>query len=189
MFVNIKEVGKTYFSSCENCLNDCCSAPLVMLAPLVLDDFEYVYKRFLIQFAFINNELKALMVINRGNGSCTYYKNKRCEIYEERPPACKMFPISPYFNEFYISTACSALSSNENLGELICDSENINDKFLHSRVNNFVYKLESTKEFLEKIKNDLTPNIKISGIQLFNYDGNIVNNQYVEMYKKSLVYL
>jgi len=189
MFVNIKDTEKVNFNSCENCLDNCCSAPMVMLAPLVLNDFLYVYKRFLIQFAYINDELKAVMVINRGTGSCSYYENNRCKIYEQRPPACKMFPISPYFNEFYIYSSCSALSSNENFGEFICDSENINDKFLHPRVNNFIKKLETTKEFLEEIKNDLTPSIKISDIQLFNYNGNITDNQYIEMYKESLLYL
>ncbi|PUE64837.1 YkgJ family cysteine cluster protein [Arcobacter lacus] len=171
MFVNIKEVGKTYFSSCDNCIKDCCSAPMVTLAPLVIDDFEYVYKRFLIQFAFINDELKVLMVINRGKGSCIYYENKKCIIYDERPPACKMYPISPYFDEFYISSDCSALSSNENFGELIRDTKNVNDEFLHPRVNNFVKKLESTKKFLEKIEKDLISSIKVTGIQLFNYGG------------------
>lgn len=189
MFINIKNIGKTYFSSCDNCLNDCCSAPMIMLAPLILDDFEYVYEKFLIQFAYINNELKILMVINKGNGSCRYYENNRCQIYETRPPACKMYPISPYFDELYISSDCSALSSNENLGELICDGKTVSDKFLHSRVDNFVEKLQFTKEFLETIQNDLAPSIKIAGIQLFNYVGNMDNNKYINMYKKSLVYL
>jgi len=102
MFVNIKDIGKTYFSSCDNCVRDCCSAPMVMLAPLILDDFQYVYKNFPIQFAYINNELKALMIINKGEGSCKYYKNNRCTIYNERPPACRMYPVSPYFDEFFI---------------------------------------------------------------------------------------
>lgn len=188
MFVNIKETGKVYFSSCENCLDNCCSAPMVMLAPLVLDDFLYVYKKFLIQFAYINNELKAVMVINKGIGSCSYYKNNRCEIYEERPPACKMFPISPYFNEFYIYGKCSALSLSEEHGEFICDSENINDNFLHPRVENFVKKLENTKKFLSEIENDLTPSIKILNIQLFNYNGSLVDNSYLKMYKESLLF-
>lgn len=188
MFVNIKDIGKTYFSSCDNCVRDCCSAPMVMLAPLILDDFQYVYKNFPIQFAYINNELKALMIINKGEGSCKYYKNNRCTIYNERPPACRMYPVSPYFDEFFISGDCSALSFDEKLGELICDGKSISDRFFHSRAINFVTKLQSTKQFLEKIKNDLIPSITIVGIQLFSYSGNI-EDEYIKMYKESLVHI
>lgn len=28
-------IGKTYFSSCDNCVSNYCSAPMVMLAPLI----------------------------------------------------------------------------------------------------------------------------------------------------------
>lgn len=189
MFVNIEDVGETYFNSCDNCLKNCCSAPMVIFTPLVLDDFEFVYKNFLIQFAYINKELRVLMVINRGEGSCKYYIENRCQIYNERPPACRMFPISPYFDKFYISSDCSALSSNKNLGELICDTKSISDKFYHPRVENFISKLEKTKEFLKIIEDDLIPSIKISGIQLFNYTGEIEDNKFIKMYKKSLIHL
>lgn len=188
MFTNIKDAGKMYFSSCDNCLKDCCSAPMVMLAPLIMEDFQYVYKKFLIQFAYIGDELKALMIINKGEGSCSYYVDNRCTIYKDRPPACRMYPISPYYDEFYISNDCSALTFDEKLGELICDSEGISDKFFHPRADNFVKKLQFTREFLEKIKNDLTPTIKIFGIQLFNYVGDM-DNEYIRMYKESLKYL
>eukprot|EP01029_Cantina_marsupialis_P018837 TRINITY_DN435_c0_g1_i1.p1 TRINITY_DN435_c0_g1~~TRINITY_DN435_c0_g1_i1.p1 ORF type:complete len:122 (+),score=1.66 TRINITY_DN435_c0_g1_i1:35-367(+) len=99
MFVDIKKIDTQYFSTCENCKTDCCSFPKVSLAPLILEDFEYVYEKFLIQFAYINKELRVLMVINRGEGSCAYFKDSMCSIYEKRPPACRMFPISPYFKE------------------------------------------------------------------------------------------
>jgi len=188
VFVNIKDVGKTYFSSCDNCENNCCSAPMVVFAPLVLDDFQYVYKNFPIQFAYINKELKALMLINKGEGSCKYYKDNKCQIYEERPPACKMFPISPFLNDFYISSKCQALSSDESKGKLICDEKSVNDDFLHPRVNNFVEKLENTTKFLDTIKDDLVKSIKVSGTQLYNYDGQS-DNLYIDMYKNSLVHL
>ena len=188
MFVNIKDVGETYFSSCENCQNDCCSAPLVSLAPLILEDIEYAYKNFLIQFAYINNELRLLMVINRGEGSCKYFIDRRCSIYEERPPACRMFPISPYFDQFFISSDCSALSSNKDSGELICDEENISPNFYHPRVENFIEKLDRTREFLNKVENDLEPTITVAGVKLYKYVGDL-DDDYIKMHKESLIHL
>lgn len=188
MFVNIKEVQDMYFSSCDGCNNNCCSAPRVSLAPMVLDDFEYVYKNFAIQFVYHNLELKVNMVINQGEGSCKYYQNQKCSIYAIRPPGCIMFPISPYFDEFYINLDCQALSTDSTKGDWICKDNQYNKAFHNSRVENFVSKLNKTKEFLNEIEKNITPSIKIGDIQLFDYIGDM-QNEYIDMYRQSLVHI
>jgi hypothetical protein len=154
----------------------------------VLDDFEEVYKNFAIQFAYIKDELKAQIVINKGNGSCGYLVNNQCSIYDERPPACKMYPISPYYEDFYIDVACPAITDDADKGEWICSNEGFNSKFYHKRVDNFLYKLEDTMKFLTIIKDDLEPSIVVQGIQLYNYTGKL-DNEHIKMYKESLKHL
>lgn len=187
MFINIKKAGTQYFTSCDECSKDCCSAPKVIFAPLILEDFEYVYKNFLIQFAYIGEELRILMVINDGSSSCVYYVNNRCQIYEQRPPACRMFPISPYFDQFFINTDCEALNTKKQ-GELICKEDMFNEKFFHPRVDNFIEKLDKTKNFLNTIENSLVPSIVIAGLQLYNYNGDL-ENTHINMHKKSLKHI
>jgi Fe-S-cluster containining protein len=186
LFVNIKDVKNLHFSNCEGCTESCCSAPKVSLAPLILDDFEEVYKNFAIQFGYINHELKALFVINSGEGSCKYLEDNKCSIYDSRPPTCKMFPISPFYEEFYINTSCQAV--NVHNGEWLCSEGEFSDSFFHKRVENFVEKLDNTKDFLFSIEDDLIPSIEVKGIQLYNYSGTI-KNSYIDMHKSSILHL
>jgi Fe-S-cluster containining protein len=189
MFVNIKDVNTVYYDSCEGCQYNCCSYPRVLIAPLILDDFIEAYKNFAIMFCYIDYELKAQMVINQGE-SCKYLVDYKCTIYEERPPVCRMFPISPYFDEFFINTTCTALTTDEsNSGVWICKDGKFNDVFYHKRVENFVEKLNKTKEFLRSIEYDLKKVKTIKGIDFYVYDGKNLDNEYIKLHLESQKHL
>jgi Fe-S-cluster containining protein len=188
LFVNLKTIDNLYFSNCDNCTESCCSAPKVSIAPLILEDFKEVYKNFAIQFAYINDEFKAQMIINIGDGNCKYLVDNRCIIYNDRAPVCHMYPMSPYYQDFYIDTACPAITTDSSKGEWICNSEGFSSNFYHKRVENFLQKLGDTKRFLNLIEDDIEPSVMIQGIQLYRYVG-ALKNEYIDMYNESLKHM
>ena len=66
MYVNIKEAGKLYFSSCFGCTQNCCDGSRISLSPLILEDLEEVYKHLAIKFVKIDSEIKPVIVLNNG---------------------------------------------------------------------------------------------------------------------------
>lgn len=187
-FVNIKD-NNLFFSGCSTCEGNCCNgAKGFSLSPLILEDFEEVYKNFAIVFSVANNELKAFVVLNNGKGHCKYYINNQCSIYEQRTPACKLYPISPYFDEILIDTECPSI--NHEYGESISHNGNLNTKFYTERLTNFHEKLKKTTQFYATLDDINAFKLLgyISEMPLFTYTKQI-ENKYIEMHQQSLVHL
>ena len=73
MFVDLKHLDLLKFKGCEECV-DCCKKPM---APLILDDFEKVYKYFPILIAELDT-LKPVMLLSN-KISCPYLKDNKFE--------------------------------------------------------------------------------------------------------------
>jgi len=184
MFVPVQTVGSVYFTGCTTCTNRCCEGGKFSLAPLILEDFERVYKNFEIFFGFVDGNLKALMVLNRGSTEvCKYLENGICTIYENRPPACKLYPISPYYDEIYVDSSCDGVSSS---GEFLVSPEKINPNFMDKRLDNFSSKLQSTHAWLDTIKHDLDYVDNVMGINLLKYVGPL-DDKYIKMHLISML--
>ncbi len=186
-FVNIKNKN-FYFKGCESCEGTCCNgAKGFALSPLILEDFEQVYKNFAIVFTLKNKKLRALVILNDGKSFCKYFINNKCSIYEQRTPACKLYPVAPYFDEILVDTSCPSI--NENEGKILCHSAKVSDDFFNERLNDFNTKLEKSYEFYESI-NDIN-NFKfighIRGVALLKYIKK-TDNKYINMHLKSLVH-
>jgi len=188
MFVPVKDVGDVYFTGCTTCTNRCCEGGKFSLAPLILEDFERVYKNFEIFFGYIDGNLKALMVLNRGRtdagkiDTCEYLENGICTIYENRPPACKLYPLSPYYDEIYVDSSCEAVSRE---GEFLVSPEKINPNFKDIRLENFSSKLQETLLWLDLIKDDLEEVDEVMGIKLLKYIGKI-DDRFMSMHLNSI---
>jgi len=184
MFVPVHTVGNVYFTGCTTCTNRCCEGGKFSLAPLILEDFERVYKNFEIFFGFVDGNLKALMVLNRGRTDvCKYLENGVCTIYENRPPACKLYPLSPYYDEIYVDSSCDGVSSS---GEFLVSTDKINQNFKDERLENFSLKLKNTNDWLEKIKDDLEYVDVVMGIKLLKYRG-LLDDRYIMMHLNSML--
>lgn len=189
MYINIEQAQGLNFSSCDTCTKSCCDGGRFILAPLVLDDFELVFQKFLIAFARIDDKLRVVMLISNRKKPCIYYKDNKCSIYEERPPACVMYPITPYFNDVFIDTDCDAVGD---IGfELRQDKDELLDKvhpdFYHKRLENFSTKLGATQGFLDSLQECFEPLFDVEGITLMSYVGKD-ENTFLKMHRASLVF-
>ncbi len=187
-FVNIKS-RNFYFKGCETCEGTCCNgAKGFALSPLILEDFEEVYENFAIVFTLKAKKLRALVVLNDGKSFCKYYINNRCSIYEKRTPACKLYPVAPYFDDILVDTACPSINDCE--GKIVSFNSKISDDFFNKRLNNFDDKLKKSYDFYDSI-NDIN-NFKfighIRGIPLLKYTKD-TDDIYLNMHLKSLVHL
>jgi len=183
MYKNINEFEQLFFSNCDGCEQMCCTGSKFSLAPLVLEDFERVYKYFPILFGTVNDEFKAFIPLNNGKESCPYLdSNLKCSIYESRPPACRLYPISPYFDQLFVDTSCKAVGFE---GDFLVSPKYLSNSFYDKRLENFVPKLEETKDFLELIKNDLEHIVTIHDIKLYKYNANL-NNTPIQLHLQSL---
>lgn len=186
-FVNIKK-NNLFFNGCATCDGNCCNgARGFALSPLILEDFEEVYKNFTITFALNDRKLRAYVILNNGKDHCKYYINNQCSIYEERTPACKLYPVSPYFENILIDTECPSI--NTEYGEPICSEGKLNDTFYTDRLTDFNEKLKESFDFYDSIHN--INNFKflgdILGMQLLKYVGPS-DNKYIKMHKESLIH-
>jgi Fe-S-cluster containining protein len=184
-FVNIK-TQNFYFNNCNSCQGNCCNgANGFAISPLILEDFEDVYKNFKIVFALNENQIGAYVVLNDGKSYCKYYKNNSCSIYEYRTPACKLYPLSPYFEHILIDTQCPSV--NQEFGENICFNSKLNNKFYTKRLDNFNEKLFKSYEFYNSINNP--ENFKqigdILGLPIYKYTKN-TSNKYIKLHLQSL---
>ncbi len=187
MFEFVKEDDNLFFGNCSGCLESCCKPPKVSMAPLILDDFKEVYEHFAIVFGYLANELRALIILNDGINPCKYLINETCSIYSQRSPACKIYPLSPFYSRVCVDTSCKAVNSFS--GEILYHKNlGFSKKFYHTRFINFEEKLNQTSKFLANIEPDLTPlNISIKDIELFyiKKGGNI----YLQQHQLSLKHL
>ncbi|WP_263834054.1 YkgJ family cysteine cluster protein [Sulfurospirillum oryzae] len=184
-FVNIKS-HNFHFHGCSTCEGHCCNGAKGFAAsPLILEDFEEVYKNFPILFSVTEQKLMAYVLLNDGKNYCRYYVNQQCSIYLQRPPACKLYPVSPYFEQLFIDTACPSV--NQDSGYSLCHDGQLNSAFATKRLENFVEKLEETHAFFESINalEDFEHVGNLSGIPLFRYI-KPSDNKYIKMHLESL---
>jgi len=150
--------------------------------PLILDDFIEVFNNFHIYFAKLGNEFIPVIQLAEENSACKYFKNNICIIYKKRPPGCKLYPISPYFDDILIDLSCKAVGS---IGEFLASKDKISSNFYHKRLENFTKKREKTISFIENIKDDLILEKILSDIELYIYDKKI-DDIYIKMHQNSL---
>ena len=178
MFVDISYLELIKFKGCEGC-TECCKKPM---APLILDDFEKVYKYFPILIAKLD-VLKPVMLLSN-DISCPYLKNNLCSIYENRPPACKIYPYSPWYDKILLDLSCKGVGIEGKTLPTTYD-EFINSQFYENRFFNISEKLEHTLKWLQN--EELIPFITYINIQLFKLKPN--NNPYNILHQKSLINL
>ena len=186
-FVNIKN-NNLYFNGCNSCDGDCCNgAKGFAISPLILDDFEDVYKNFAIIFNLNAQHIKAYVVLNDGKSHCKYYLNNKCSIYEERTPACKLYPVSPYFEHILVDTQCPSI--NTQFGEIITKDAKLHNDFYTKRLDNFNEKLKLSYKFYDNLDKRYFEKIgNILGIDIFKYTKNN-DNKYIQMHLKSLKHI
>lgn len=187
MYINIEQAQGLCFSDCQTCTTSCCDGGRFIVAPLVLEDFQAVYENFLIAFALIDDKLRVVMLISNRTQPCIYYKENRCTIYEQRPPACVLYPYTPYFNDVLIDTACEAVgeqgfSLKQDADTLLAK---VHPSFYHKRLESFSSKLGETQDFLESLDDNFEAILEVEGITLMAYVGK-GNNDFLKMHKASL---
>jgi Fe-S-cluster containining protein len=175
MYVNIKYLKNLKFNNCQDCTK-CCENK--MFAPLILDDIKKVYKYFPILVIFLP---KPKIVIPLAlNSLCPYLKDNKCTIYDNRPPACKIYPFSPWYGEIILDISCDGIGiKGENL-PLSKDAFK-NSKFYDERIENIEEKLNKTENWLKREK--LTFLTKINNIKIYKIKKN--NDKYNKMIQKS----
>ena len=158
---NITKLPPLYFSGCGEC-SKCCEGKF-FLAPLILDDFDKVQPFFEIR-AVIFDEIIPVMLLTDGNNPCEYLNNGKCEIYQNRPPACRIYPFSPYYDDIFIDLSCDSVGI---FGEKLPTNfeELKTSPFFDERMNNFQKKRKKTIEFMKKQK--LIFDKEINGIKGF----------------------
>ena len=168
MYVDINQVELLKFNNCLDCV-ECCKTKL--MAPLVLDDFKKVYKYFPILIAKLDT-FKPVMLLSNTT-SCPYLKDNLCSIYKNRPPACKIYPFSPWYNKILLDISCKGVGIK---GEYLPlnNKEFKSSKFYEERFENINYKLKKT--------NNWTNNIS------FNFYAKIKNIKLYKIYKSTDFY-
>jgi hypothetical protein len=187
-FINI-EKETLYFKGCDSCQGYCCKgANGFMIAPLILDDFAEVYRHFPILFSFQGSRLMAYLLLNNGQKECLYFVQNRCTIYEQRPPACRLYPISPYFDALFVDTKCPSI--NAHAGEELCREGVLREAFYTKRLENFAQKREATQAFLKHIydKTHFDYVGELSGMAFYAYN-RPSDDTYLRMHRNSLKHL
>jgi Fe-S-cluster containining protein len=159
MYVNIKYLENLKFNNCRNCTK-CCENK--MFAPLILEDIKKVYKFFPIFIIFIPHP-KLVIPLSLKN-HCPYLKYSKCTIYESRPPACKIYPFSPWYGEIILDLSCDGIGiKGKNLPLNI--NEFKNSQFYDERIENIEEKLEKTDNWIKNQK--LTYLTKKNNIKIY----------------------
>ena len=161
---NILKLPPLYFAGCGEC-SECCDGKF-FLAPLILEDFEKVEKYFEIR-AIVLDEIIPVMLLTDGENGCKYLKNGKCEIYNNRPPACKIYPFSPFYDDIFIDLSCKAIGIEGK--KLPCNKEEyINSEFFEERFIDFRKKRQKTIEYMKTKK--LIFDKEIKGIKLYYFE-------------------
>jgi len=176
---------KLYFSNCNGCMNACCDGSRFSFSPLILNDFEEVYQYFPIVFGKISMEWRMLIVIAQYE-SCRYYKDSQCTIYDKRPPGCRIYPLTPYYEDILVDTACPAI--NTNYGIFLANKNTINSDFYHIRLDNFEQKRRETVKYLQNLNEEFKILGTINGLDIYGYSGER-KDQYITMHRESLRWL
>ena len=185
-FVNIK-TQDFYFSGCSTCHGSCCNGARGFVAsPLILEDFAEVFQNFPILFGFKDEKLFAYVLLNDGKSHCKYYIDHQCSIYEHRTPACKLYPVSPYFEHILVDTHCPSVSAESGTKQL-CHDGVLKSEFYTKRLDHFVDKLEKTYAFFESINHrDHFEYVgDVGGVPFYSY-AKASESIYIQMHLASL---
>ena len=186
-FENIKNKNIS-FSSCETWGAKCCSGLYGSnFSQILLEDFEKVYKNFLILFSFGDlGYLKASLILNKEYEMCKYIVDSKCSIYENRPSVCRTYPLSPNIdNDIYIDESCPALEVGDNFIKDGLINKNIDKKIFVSYQDKFI----ETHFYLEQFKKeDFEFVLHIKGVDFYKYIKES-EDQYIKMHIESLKYL
>jgi len=177
MYADIKYLELLKFKGCEDCV-ECCKKPM---APLVLEDFEKVYNYFPIMIAKLD-QLKPVMLLSNDT-SCPYLINSRCSIYDKRPPACKIYPYSPWYDSILLDLSCNAVGTE---GEKLplTQEEFKKSAFYEERFENINNKLHKTEKWINRIQKKYYKTY--FGIDLFFIEGDDIFSEYA---KTSLIHI
>jgi Fe-S-cluster containining protein len=182
VYVNIKYLKNLKFNNCKNCTK-CCENK--MFAPLILDDIKKVYKYFPILVIFIPEP--KLVIPLALKKSCPYLNENKCTIYENRPPACKIYPYSPWYGEILLDISCEGIGTK---GEKLPLSykEFKNSKFYDERIENIEEKLNKTNKWLKKQQIKFLAKINDIKIYKIKYQNNFYNNLIQSSYKNLKIF-
>ena len=160
---NIEKLPPLYFKGCGDCAK-CCEGKF-FLAPLILEDFDKVKPYFEIRAVKLDEIIPVIILVE--DEVCKYLENGKCSIYENRPPACKIYPFSPYFDDIFIDLSCDGITD---VGEKLPSTKNqfFKSNFFEERIDNFKEKREKTIEFMKK--QTLIFDKEIKGIKLYKFD-------------------
>lgn len=186
-YKSINQIETVHFSSCEGCETPCCDGKRFFLIPLILEDFVQVYQKFAIVFAKIEGEWRMLMLLAKENQACAYFVDGKCSIYNERPPGCQLYPLTPFYDEILIDTLCPAINE-EQKGDFFASKEQINSGFYHKRLENFNEKRVKSEEYLQTLVDDMESVYVVNGIELFKYVGE-KDDAFLQMHRESLKFL
>ncbi|WP_457560069.1 YkgJ family cysteine cluster protein [Caminibacter sp.] len=175
MFVDVSKIDLLKFKGCEGC-SECCKKPF---APLVLDDFKKVYENFAIVLVDIVH-IRPMMVIAKDK-ACKYLENEKCLIYEERPPACRIYPFSPFFDKLYLDVGCKGVGIEGDFLPMDWNEFRWSD-FFDERFIKFEEKLLKTNVWLEGKKFKKAG--KIRGMEYFVLEE--IEDEYDKMHLDSL---
>lgn len=157
MYVDIRDLELIKFNNCKEC-DECCRNKY--LAPLFLEDFEKVYKFFPILIAKLDT-FKPVMLLSNET-SCPYLKNSQCTIYDYRPPACKIYPFSPWYEKVLLDLSCPGIGTE---GDIL-DLDNFQTtNFYEERFSNTTQKLNRSIKWSRNKK--LKKVGEIFGIKLY----------------------
>lgn len=182
-FESITKEPSLFFSHCQGCQTSCCDGSRFIFAPLILEDFVDVYRYFPIFFAKLYDEWRILMLFSQ-EGACRYYTNGECSIYSHRPPSCRLYPLSPYFDEIFVDRGCGAVNTHQH-GNVLVSGGSINPAFYHERLDNFPAKRQRTISYLAAIAPFLVPYTTFQGIMIYRYEGGD-HDPYIRMHHASL---
>jgi len=175
LYVNINYLENLKFNNCKDCC-ECCKNKY--LAPLILEDFEKVYEYFPIFIAKLETFKPVMLLSNEKQ--CPYLINEKCSIYEKRPPACRLYPYSPWYDKILIDLSCKGIGiEGENLP--LSTKSFKNSSFFDERVIDIENKIFNTYKWLEN--KQLHPFTTYHGIELFDIKDK--NDKYDEMIIKS----
>lgn len=182
-YINIQDLSTLYFSGCSGCTYSCCDGSRFAFLPLILEDFEEVYPYFPIVFAVIERDLRALILLSDSTGKCHYFNGQSCVLYDKRPPGCRLYPLTPFYDQILIDSSCPALTHEPSTP--LVSSGTIHADFYHHRLEGFEMKRQATAAYLSKLQTDLNSLGEFRGIELFRYTGDI-DDPYIQMHRKSL---
>jgi len=184
IYKSLTKIEKMHFSSCEGCETPCCDGKRFYFIPLILEDFIEVYKNFAIVFAQINDEWRMLMLLSKDEKGCCYFVDSKCSIYDERPPGCHLYPLTPFYDDVLVDTSCPAINEKSE-GEFFDSQQGINSNFYHHRLENFNEKREKSNSYLQDIVADMQSIGEVNGIEVFKYSGSR-EDTFISMHKESL---